>query len=248
MFGNRFILIVASIGLLTLVWAGGPAAAQAGSVSYVVTVDTAGLAGTAGFLEAELGTATPPATPSVTATMQSVVTDGALGAVTVATGAVSGSFSSPPLRLANDTAGSTPPNLSDLQQAFIYGTVLSFGLTFSGSEVNGGGSVPFSGTIFTFVLEDATQGGLNKGPLVGEAFDVFVNPDGSVTVSPNNPSSTSGPVPGYDPATGGFPHVTISLQATVPEPTSMVLLGMGVAAGAVSGRGRWRGRRAVRAA
>ena len=130
-----------------------------------------------------------------------------------------------PLVLANDNAGSSVPGLSDLQQAISYGTFLSFTLTLSGSEVSGGSSVPFTGSVFTFLLEDSTQTGLSLGPLAGEALDIYVNSGGSLTVA------------SFGPATGNSPQLTIS-GAAVPEPSSVVLLSLGVAAVAVIGRFR----------
>jgi hypothetical protein len=221
--------MVALIGLLSCTAAGWPSAARAGSLSYLVTVDSTGIAGMSGFLETQLATAAPPATPSVTATISSVSSDGTLGAVTISTGDVSGSFGSTPLTLANDTASSAITGLSDLQQAFTYGTSLSFVLTLSGSEVMSGNSATqFTGTVFAFILEDANQNGLNGGPLFpGEAFDIYVNPSGgSLMVTPNDPYIAGGPVPGFAPASGSYPAVTIA-PYSVPEPSSFVLLGLG---------------------
>ncbi len=236
---NRSIPIVASIGLLAFACAGGLSPARAGSVSYLVTVNTTGGAGQSGFLDAQLAAAAPPASASVTATISNYSSDATAGPVTSAVGDVSGSFSSTPLILGNDNAGSAIPGLSELQQMGTAGTFLSFKLTLAGSEVNGGAGVPFTGTVFTFLLEDSTQTGLNQGPMAGEAFDIFVNPGGSLTVTPNDPYIAGGLVPGYAPASGDYPQVTIA-PATVPEPTTVVLLGMGV--GAVAW-GRWRCRR-----
>ena len=75
----------AMIGLLVGTVAGWPSAAQAGSLSYLVTVDSTGIAGTSGFLEALLATSAPPVSPTVTATISSESTDGVLGAVTIST-------------------------------------------------------------------------------------------------------------------------------------------------------------------
>jgi PEP-CTERM motif len=221
--------MAALIGLLSCTVAGWPSVSRAGSLSYLVTVDSTGISGLSGFLETQLATAAPPATPSVTATIGSVSTDGIVGAVTFTAGDVSGSFSSTPLTLANDTASSSITGLSDVQQAFTYGTTLSFVLTLSGSEVMSGNSAtPFTGTVFTFILEDANQNGLNSGPLFpGEAFDIYVNPGGgSLMVAPNDPYLAGGPVPGFAPAAEGDPSVTIA-PFSVPEPSSFVLLGLG---------------------
>jgi hypothetical protein len=236
---NRSIPIVASLGLLAFACAGGRSPARAGSVSYLVTVDTTGGEGQTGYLEAQLASAAPPASASVTATISNYSSNATAGPVTFAVGDVSGSFSSTPLVLGNDNAGSALPGISDLQQMGTAGTYLSFTLTIAGSEVNGGSGVPFTGTVFTFLLEDSTQAGLNTGPTAGEAIDIYVNPGGSLTVTPNDPYLAGGPVPGYAPASGNYPQVTIS-PAAIPEPASVVLLGLGLGAVAVVGRLRKR--------
>ena len=192
-------------------------------------MDSTGISGLSGFLETQLATAAPPATPSVTATISAVSTDGVLGPVTINSGDVSGSFSSTPLTLGNDNGAAPITGLSDLQQQFSYGTNLSFVLTLSGSEVKSGDpSTPFTGTLFTFILEDANQNGLNSGPFYpGEAFNVMVGPNGgSVMVTPNDPYVAGGPVPGFVPAAAGDPTVTIA-PFSVPEPSSIMLLGLG---------------------
>jgi len=232
MITRRFIGIVASIGLLA--GGAGVTEALAGSVSYQVDINTTGGAGQSGFLDAQLATAAPPATASVTVTIADYSSNATAGPVTFTAGDVSGSFSSTPLVLANDNAASSIPGLSALQQMGTAGTFLSFRLTVAGSEVNGGSGVPFTGTVFSFVLEDSNQTGLNTGPLLGEAFDIYVNPGGSVTVAPNDPYVAGGPVPGYAPASGQYPQVIISPVA-IPEPSSIVLLSIGAVAVAVAG-------------
>jgi PEP-CTERM motif len=217
MFKDRSISVIVSTGLLVLACTGVWSPVRAGSVSYLVSVDTTGLAGQAGFLDAQLAAAAPPASASVTVTISDVSSDATPGPVTSAVGDVSGSFSSTPLILGNDNAGSSIPGLSELQQSGTYGTFLSFTLTVSGSEVSGGAGVPFTGTVFSFLLEDASQTGLSQGPMAGEAIDLFVNPGGSLTVM------------SYGPASGNFPQVTLS-AAAVPEPSSVVLLALGAVA------------------
>ena len=150
MMTKRFIAIVGSIVLVGFACALGSCPARAGSTSYTVTVDTTGLSGGAGYLEAELAASSPPGSASVAATISNLSSNVTPGAVTYDAGDVTGLFSSTPLVLANDNAGSSVPGLSDLQQAITYGTFLSFTLTLSGSEVNGGSSVPFTGTVSPF--------------------------------------------------------------------------------------------------
>jgi PEP-CTERM motif len=212
-----------------------PTSAPAGMVGYTVTVDTSGLSGSSGYLDFQLSAAYPPATPSVTATISNVATDGVLGGTSV-TGDVSGALNSTPLVM--DNASVAPyPGFSEFTQAFTYGTTLSYNLSFSGSDI---GSPNSSGTIFVFDLTDANYNGLNTGPLINEAFDIYFNPDGSVSVTPNQP--TSSPVPGYSPVNAGGPLVEIGPQVSpTPEPASLALLGSGMGAFALVGGFRKRG-------
>lgn len=198
--------------------------AQAGTVAYTVDVSSAGIAGLSGNIDFQLSAAYVPATPSVTATISDVSTDGVLGSINTYLGDVSGSLNAPPLIL--DNASTSPyPGFSEYTQAFTFGTTLSFNLTFSGSDI---GEPASSNSVFAFTLYDSNFNGLNQGPLTGgEAFDIYFNPDGSVTVSPNQP--TNSPVPGYAPVSNAGPYVTIGPQIATPEPASIVLLGGGMA-------------------
>lgn len=208
-------LALAVLGLV------GPA--RAGSVSYLVTANTTGRLSDAGFLELQLNPSTPPASATVTATISNFSSDGSLGSVSINTG-VTGSFSSTPAVMDNTTLG-------DLQQNFTYGKTLSFELTLSGSEINNTTSGVYTGTILTFILEDSGQNGLNTGPLAGEAVDIYVNPNGA---------GTGLMVDTYPPASGNYPSVTVSPFGVVPEPSSVILLGLGAGAVLVFGRRRMR--------
>jgi len=197
--------------------------AQAGTIGYTVDVNSAGIAGLSGYLDFQLSAAYVPATPSVTATISNFATDGVLGAPQPNTGDVSGALVPPPLVL--DNASASTNGFSEYTQSFIFGTTLSFNLTFSGSDVNS--SSGSSNSVFAFTMYDSNFNGLNQGPLTGgEAFDVYFNPDGSVTVSPNQP--TSSPVPGYAPVSNAGPYVTIGPQVATPEPASLLMLGGGI--------------------
>lgn len=217
---SRMIIRLALAGAFALAGAGLASPARAGSVCFLITADTTGLAGTSGFLDLQMNPSTTLASPSVTATVTEVSTDGTLGSTTITTG-VTGSFSSTPAVMNN-------MSYSELQQTFTYGTTLSFEITLSGSEINPSTVQPFSGTMLTFALEDSTQTGLNAGPLNGEAVDLNVNQ----TVAPNVSTQT------YGPASGNYPTVTITPCAAVPEPSSMILMGLGLGAVIAVGRSR----------
>ena len=137
--------------------------------------------------------------------------------------------SSPPI---GDVTGSLPVSLgldnatySDYQQALTYGTFIRFDLTISGTDVGNPNAV--SGTDFSILLEDSTGMGLNTGT-AGAAVDFYFPPLGgtqTVVISP--------------PAMGNTPLVTLS-PLSVPEPSSVLLMGLGI--GAVVAVGRRRGK------
>jgi hypothetical protein len=201
---------VAVIGLLA--FAGWQSPARGGTITYDVTVNSEGLAGTTGYLEFVMSAATYPSSASVTATISDVVLNGgSLGAESPPIGDVTGSLSSPPLVMDNAT-------FSDFQQAYTYGTTLTYQLTFSGSDVGNPGAT--SGTTFAILLEDGTGMPLNTGP-AGEAADVFFPPflGAQYTL--------------YGPSTGSYPYLTLS--AVVPEPSGLTLMVLGsVAVAAVA--------------
>ena len=212
---------LALAGALALASIGLASPARAGSVCYLVTADTTGLSGTSGFLEVQMNASAAPLSASVTATISEVSTNGTLGSTTINTTGVTGSFSSTPAVMDNTTFG-------DLQQNFTYGTTLSFEITLSGSEINPSALQPFTGTVLSFALEDNTQTGLNSGPLFGEAVNLFVNQ----SIAPNVQAVA------YAPTPGAYPVVTLGPCAVVPEPSSVILMGLG--AGAVLAFGRYR--------
>ena len=113
---------------------------------------------------------------------------------------------------------------NDALQPFTYGTTISFELTISLSATSS------AGTTFSFYFLDSNFGGYSTGPS-GEALDITV-------YSPSNVATSI-----YGPTTGGTtPSVTVS--SAVPEPSGVVLLGVGVAATAAWGRRRARRRTA----
>ncbi len=223
---NRMSMRLALAGALALAGLGLASPARAGSVCYLVTADTTGLSGALGFLDVQLSASTVLASPTVTATITDVSTDGTLGSVAF-NNAATGSFSNTPLSIDNVANANTFP--SELQQNFTYGTTLSFEVTLSGSEINPTSNQPFTGTIFTFTMQDANGNGLSQGPLTGEAVALYVNP---------TPPLSNVMLNTYGPASGGYPTVTAVPCSVVPEPSSAVLLGLGAGAVLAFGRSR----------
>jgi hypothetical protein len=188
--------------------------ASASSLSYIVTINTSAINGAAGYLDLQFNPGALPGTQSATATVQGFTSDGTLGVPS----------------LTGDVAGALPGTLSfdnqtvfnDDFQALVFGNTISFELTLSGAAVTGPDGTSTSGSSFGIGLWDGT--GIN--PLLTSDPDGFVgivdlNLDGSGTPS-TFPTDTGGPT-----------VVTLAPEATtvIPEPSSIVLIGIGLTAG-----------------
>ncbi len=137
--------------------------------------------------------------------------------------------SGPPPTAAGNVSGTLPATVTlDNQnpslyfETLTYQTFLSYQVTFTSTP--GNSSSP--DTTFAFYLFDASGNPIShSNSPSGEAFDININGQtGRATL-----------VPYYPP-----PPITV-VPASVPEPSSMMLMGMG----AVVGWGRWLGRRLV---
>ncbi len=214
---RRIMTSAALVGLLA--FAGGQPAARGGTLSYLVTVATTDQTGAPGFIEFSMSPSNPSGV-TVAAAITNYGGDSVLGAISPPIGDVTGSL---PVSLGLDNA-----TYSDYQQALTYGTFIRFDLTISGTDVGNPNAV--SGTDFSILLEDSTGMGLNTGT-AGAAVDFYFPPLGgtqTVVISP--------------PAMGNTPLVTLS-PLSVPEPSSVLLMGLGI--GAVVAVGRRRGKARV---
>ncbi|MFI5455755.1 MAG: NF038129 family PEP-CTERM protein [Isosphaerales bacterium] len=211
--------LLAMIAVLMIAGAQWGPAARAGSITYDVTVDTSSLASTTGGIQFTLIAGNSPA-PLDTAAITAFTPQAGLVPPPTPTGDVSGDLSG--------TLTMDNQNPSLYSESLVYGSSLSFHVTLSSNP----GSSSSADTLFAFYLFDA-----NGNPVSG----------------PNSPSgeildiNIQGPSGTFDtPVTYPPPAITATqMSSSVPEPSSMVLLGVGL--GAIVGWSRWRGWRDVRA-
>jgi len=210
---------LAMIGVLLIAGAQWGPAARAGSITYDVTVDTSSLASTTGGIQFTLVAGNSPA-PLDTATITSFMPQAGLMPPPTTSGDVSGDLSGT-MTMDNQAA-------SLYFEALTYGSSLSFQVALSSTP----GSSSSADTLFAFYLFDSS-GNPVSGPNSpsGEILDINIQ----------------GPSGAFDtPVTYSPPTITATqVSSVVPEPSSMVLLGVGL--GAIVGWSRWRGGRVGRA-
>ncbi len=192
--------------LLLVEVASGPGSARAGSVTYLVDVNTNAIAGQAGNLDFQFnpGGASSESATATVSSFESV--GGALSQPATLTGDASGSFPGT-LTLNNSTA------FNDVFQGFTYGSRFDLVLTLSGAALDSpGGSF---GSSFALSLYDAA----GVTPLL------TTDPNGSVLTVNLNASGTVSVLTFPQSSTNSIPVASVS---SVPEPPSLVLLGFGV--------------------
>jgi PEP-CTERM motif len=219
---------IVTLGLAMLLAAAGAGLstpAQAGSVTYEIKADTSGLIpGAGGLLDISLNPSYPAGPPpSVSVDVFNPITDGTLGAANPISGTAAGDLTTPGGVTANNTMA-----MNELTQAFTVGSFFDVFVTLSGPEVGPGAVGPFSGTVFSFSLFDSGTG--------MEGAMLTVNPN----VGPNGMPIIDGTV---GIATTGPQVVVVLVPNSVPEPSSVVLMGLGI--GAIVAIGRSRRKRAT---
>jgi hypothetical protein len=216
----------ASLMLFTLAavpWLSKPA--SAGSMTYEVIVSTSGLIpGPGGLIDMQLSPAYPPGSPSVSALVFNPLTDGTISSAASgsdpAQGTAAGDLTTPGGVTMNNTA------FSEIGQDFSVGSFFDVFVTLSGTEIGSGAVGPFSGTVFGLTVFDSGNGMESVTFTVNPNIDAQGNPiiDGTISFTTSDG------------------NVTVIAQS-VPEPSSVALLGLGL--GTIVAASRHRTRRGV---
>ena len=237
--GNRQIASLGVAALLAVAVTGISGKANAGSVTYEIKYDTSVLVPGAGglidfYLDATNPTAsqTPPTPASVSVRAYNPSTDGILSSTIPVSGNAMGDLTTP---AGVTTDNSTAPN--ELQQRFSVASFFDVFVTLSGSEIGPGASGNWSGTVFTLSVFDSQP----SGNYLYAQFSVNPNVDqnGNPIVDGTVGTATSGVL-----LPNGQNAVQI-IQLAVPEPSSVVLLSLGMGAVIAIGRCTDAGRRLI---
>jgi hypothetical protein len=179
--------------------------AQAGPITYDVTVNTSSIAGTAGSLDFQFNPG-PLTTQSASLQILDFTSDGVLAGSPSLTGDVSGAL---PGTLTYDNG----TQYNDFFEDFTYGTTLSFEVSLYGPALSAPDGVSTSGSIFAFSMFSDSAGTvpvLTTDTTDGFAAALNVNLDGTTTVT--------------DPSA----ETSVVSSVATPEPASLVLLATGL--------------------
>ncbi len=186
--------ITAVAATLSLAFAG--ANARAGTMNFVVNIDTSAYTGISGDIEFQLGTAGDNV--PITATFTNYSSDAMLSGTTInfnpgaaPNATVSGQLDLNTLTLFNDDSAA---QIADADQLIgNFGTTISFLVTLSGDGI---GAASASSPVLAISLFDSAVNPLYSGPPETNYAAAFfqVNTDGTVTQT-NYPSIVPSPVP-----------------------------------------------------
>jgi PEP-CTERM motif len=207
--GVRRVLSIGLAMLLAVAGAGLTSPAHGGSLSYEILIDTSGLIpGPGGLADIQLNPAVAPSSATVSASVFNPITDGTLGAPIPISGTAAGDLTTP-----NGVTMNNSMATNELEQNFSVGSFFDVFVTLSGSEIGPGASGMFTGTVFNLSIFDSGTGSAFATLTVNPNVDMNGIPivDGTVGIE------TSGPQ-----------VVVIPLTPSVPEPSSLALLGLGL--------------------
>jgi len=198
MFKTTFLLLALLFGAV--------GSAMADGLTYDVTVDTSGIAGTSGSLDFQFNPG-PLVTQAADLQIQNFASDGTLGSP-ILSGDAGGAL---PGTVSFDNGG----GFNDYFTGFTYGSTLSFLVKLYGPAVTSPDGISTSGSEFAFsMFSDAggTLPVLTSDSVNGYALTAGINLDGTATIT--NSSS----------------QLTITTPVTAaPEPSTLLLLGLGLA-------------------
>jgi len=199
MFKTTFLLLALLFGAV--------GSAMADGLTYDVTVDTSGIAGTSGSLDFQFNPG-PLVTQAADLQIQNFTSDGTVGILPTLTGDASGAL---PGTVTFDNGQA----FNDYFTGFTYGSTLSFLVNLYGPAVTSPDGISTSGSKFAFSMfsDPAGMSPILTNDLVdGYALTAAINLDGTATIT--NSSS----------------QLTITTPVTAaPEPSTLLLLGLGLA-------------------
>ncbi len=201
---RRIAFLMTFAGIAAFDRAGLVSPAEAGQVTYVVSADTSYLAGVTGKVEFQFIPNGMPAFATASVLNYTQTADTTLAGTSSTAGDASGVL---PAHLSFDNGTA----FNDIGQGITFGSELQFDVTLKWAGPAPDGT---SSTVFSFFLEDKDGAGLNNGSR-NEALDLIINPDGSKAYIT------------YSNDDGKYDVRVRQLEGT-PEPSSMVLLGVGV--------------------